>query len=71
MQKGLAAFVGNEFVGAAGEVEDSFVLESALQEWDEGAAFEGCRRASVDIGGAGSDVAEEEACGVVFFNRFD
>ena len=26
-QERLAAFIGNEFVGAAGEVEDAFVLE--------------------------------------------
>lgn len=49
MQEGFAAFVGNEFVGAAGEVEDAFVLESALQEGDEGAASERGWGAGVDV----------------------
>ena len=30
VQEGFAAFVGNEFVGAAGEVEDAFVLEGGF-----------------------------------------
>ena len=30
VQEGFTAFVGNDFIGAAGEVEDAFVLESGL-----------------------------------------